>query len=45
MLKKLLQLPNKWGKGKSKETQEAATNMIKRDLKEFTVKYMKLFLE
>ncbi len=45
MLKKLLQLPNKWSKGKSKETQEAARNMIKRDLKEFTAKYMKLFLE
>ena len=45
MLKKLLHLPNKWSKGKSKETQEVARNMIKRDLKEFTSRYMRIFLE
>ena len=43
MLKKLLTLPRKWSKGK--ESREAADNMVKRDLKEFTAKYMKLFLE
>lgn len=43
MLKKLLQLPYKWGKGK--ESEEAARNMVRRDVKEFTLKYMKLFLE
>ena len=43
MLKKLLQLPNRWGK--SKESKEVAQNMIKRDLKTFTAKYMRLFLE
>ena len=43
MLKKLLQLPGKWGT--SKEAKEMASNMVKRDLKEFTAKYMKLFLE
>ena len=43
MLKKMLHLPKKWGK--SKEAQEATQNMIKRDLKEFTAKYMRLFLE
>ena len=42
MLRKLLQLPNRWGK--SKESKEAAQNMIKRDLKTFTAKYMRLFL-
>ena len=45
MLKKLLTLPNKWSKGKSKESQEAARNMVARDLKEFHSKYMRLFLE
>ena len=45
MLKKLLHLPNKWSKGKSKETQEMARNMIMRDLKEFHSRYMRLFLE
>ena len=43
MLKKLLHLPYKWGK--SPETKEAARNMVARDVKEFTSKYMKLFLE
>ena len=43
MLKKLLTLPRKWGKGK--DSREAADNMVKRDLKEFTSKYMRLFLE
>ena len=43
MLKKLLHLPRKWGKGK--ESKEAADNMVKRDLKEFHSKYMRLFLE
>jgi len=43
MLKKCLHLPIKWGK--SKETKEAACNMVARDLKEFHSKYMKLFLE
>ena len=43
MLKKLLHLPNRWGK--SKESKEAASNMVKRDLKEFHAKYMRLFLE
>lgn len=43
MLRKLLYLPHKWGKGK--ESKEAAQNMIKRDLKEFHAKYMRLFLE
>lgn len=43
MLKKLLYLPGRWGK--NEETKEAARNMIKRDLKEFTAKYMRLFLE
>lgn len=45
MLKKLLQLPHLWSKGKSKELQEAASNMGKRDLKEWTSRYMRLFLE
>lgn len=45
MLRKLLHLPNKWSKDKSKETQEAARNMIKRDMKEFTNRYMRLFRE
>lgn len=43
MLKKLLHLPRKWGK--SKESKEAAQNMVARDLKEFHSKYMRLFLE
>ena len=43
MLKKLLQLPRKWGK--SKESKEMANNMIARDMKEFTSKYMRIFLE
>lgn len=43
MLKKLLHLPRKWGKGK--ESEEAARNMVARDLKEFHSKYMRLFLE
>ena len=43
MLRKLLTLPRKWGKGK--ESKEAADNMVKRDLKEFHSKYMRLFLE
>ena len=43
MLKKLLHLPYKWGK--SPETKEAARNMVVRDVKEFTSKYMRLFLE
>ena len=43
MLKKLLHLPHKWGK--SKESKEAAQNMVARDLKEFHSKWMKLFLE
>ena len=43
MLKKLLTLPRKFAK--SKESKEMANNMIARDMKEFTVKYMKLFLE
>ena len=43
MLKKLLHMPRRWGKGK--ESKEAADNMVARDLKEFTSKYMRLFLE
>jgi len=43
MLKKLLYLPKKWGKGK--ESEEAAHNMVARDLKEFHSKHMRLFLE
>ena len=43
MLKKLLHLPHKWGKDKT--SREAAQMMIKRDLKEFHSKYMRLFLE
>ena len=43
MLKKFLTLPRKWSKGK--ESKEAADNMVARDLKEFTAKYMRLFLE
>jgi len=43
MLKKVLHLPIRWGK--SKETKEAAHNMVARDLKEFHAKYMRLFLE
>lgn len=43
MLKKLLTLPRRWGKGK--ESQEAGDNMVKRDLKEFTSRYMRIFLE
>ena len=43
MLKKLLYLPKKWGKGK--ESEEAARIMVARDLKEFHSKYMRLFLE
>ena len=45
MLKNLLHLPRQWSKGKSKESQEAARNMVARDLKEFHSKYMRLFLE
>ena len=43
MLKKLLTLPRKFAK--SKESKEMARNMVTRDVKEFTTKYMKLFLE
>ena len=43
MLKKLLTLPRKWGKGK--DSKEAADNMVKRDVKEFVSKYMRLFVE
>lgn len=43
MLRKLLQIPHLWGT--SKEAKEAARMMIERDMKEFTAKYMKLFLE
>ena len=43
MLKKCLHLPLKFAK--SKESKEMATNMVKKDLKEFTAHYMKLFLE
>ena len=43
MLKKLLYLPKKWGKGK--ESEEAARNMVARDLKEFHSRYMKSSLE
>jgi hypothetical protein len=43
LLKKLLQMPRKFAK--SKESQEMANNMIKRDMKDFTSKYMHLFLE
>ena len=43
MLKKLLQLPRKFAKGK--ESKEMADNMVKRDLKEFSAKYMRIFLE
>ena len=43
MLKKLLQLPQKFAK--SKESKESAQMMVKRDVKEFTVIYMKVFLE
>ena len=43
MLRKLLHLPIRWGK--SKESKEMASNMVKRDLKDFTSKYMRLFLE
>ena len=43
MLKKILHIPHSWGT--SKESKEAARNMIKRDLKEFTSRYMRLFLE
>ena len=43
MLKKLLHLPRRWGKGK--ESKEATDNMVKRDLKEFTSKFMRIFLE
>ena len=43
MLKKLLTLPHKFAK--SKESKEMANNMIARDMKEFTSKYMRIFLE
>ena len=43
MLKKLLQSPLKYAK--SKETKDLAQMMIKRDLKEFQSKFMRLFLE
>jgi len=43
MLKKLLHLPHKWGKGE--EAKEEARNMVARDLKEFHSKYIRLFLE
>ena len=43
MLKKCLHLPLKFAK--SKESKEAASNMVARDLKEFHSKYMRLFLE
>ena len=43
MLKKLLHLPIKWSK--SKETKEAARNMVARDVKEWHSKFMRLFLE
>ena len=43
MLKKLLTMPLRFGK--SKETKEMAQMMVKRDLKEFTSKYMRIFLE
>lgn len=43
MLKKILTLPRKFAK--SKESKEAAQNMVARDLKEFHAKYMRLFLE
>lgn len=43
MLKKLLTLPRKFAKGK--ESKEAADNMVARDLKEFTSKYMRIFLK
>ena len=43
MLKKLLQLPRKFAK--SKESQELADNIVKKDLKEFSIKYLRIFLE
>ncbi len=43
ILKKILHLPNFFAK--SKESKEMATNMVKKDLKEFHSKYLRLFLE
>lgn len=43
LLRKLLHLPYTWGT--SKESKEAAQMMVKRDVKTFTTKYMKLFIE
>ena len=43
MLKKVLTLPRKFAKGK--EAKEQADNMVKKDLKEFTSKFMRIFLE
>ena len=43
MLRKVLHLPIKFAK--SKEAKEMASNILKKDLKEFTAHYMKLFLE
>ena len=43
MLKKILHLPLKWGT--TDTSKEIANNMVKRDVKEFTAKYMRIFLE
>lgn len=43
MLRKCLHMPIKWGK--SKESKEAARNMVAKDLKEFHSRYMRIFLE
>lgn len=43
MLKKLLYLPLKFAK--SKEAKEQGRNIVARDLKDFTAKYMRIFLE
>lgn len=43
MLRKMLHLPQRWCK--SKESKEAAQNMVARDVKEWHSKFMRLFLE